>query len=121
MPDINEVWLVLTTLPTQDAADALSAALIENRLAACVTILPASRSIYRWQGKIESAQEVPILIKTTCTRYPALEKTLRNLHPYEIPEIIAVPLTGGLPAYLAWVHAETSAAPPADPSNPSVP
>jgi periplasmic divalent cation tolerance protein len=100
--------LVLTNLPDRTAAEMLATALIEARLAACVNILPPCRSIYRWQGAVEAADEVPLLIKTSEARYAALETAIRALHPYELPELIAVPITHGLPAYLAWVAAETS-------------
>jgi len=102
-----EILLVLTTLPDQTAAETLAAALVENRLAACVNILQPCRSIYRWQGTVETADEVPLLIKTTEARYPALEAAIRARHPYEIPEIIALPISQGLPGYLAWVTAES--------------
>ena len=102
-----EILLVLTTLPDQTAAETLAAALVENRLAACVNILQPCRSIYRWQGTVETADEVPLLIKTTEARYPALEAAIRARHPYEIPEIIALPISQGLPGYLAWVAAES--------------
>ena len=102
-----EILLVLTTLPDQTAAETLASALVENRLAACVNILQPCRSIYRWQGTVETADEVPLLIKTTEARYPALEAAIRARHPYEIPEIIALPTSQGLPGYLAWVAAES--------------
>jgi len=102
-----EILLVLTTLPDQTTAETLASALVENRLAACVNILQPCRSIYRWQGTVETADEVPLLIKTTEARYPALEAAIRARHPYEIPEIIALPISLGLPGYLAWVAAES--------------
>ncbi|WP_153111105.1 divalent-cation tolerance protein CutA [Propionivibrio limicola] len=101
--------LVLTNLPDQMAAETLAALLIEMRLAACVNILAPCRSMYRWQGKVERAVEVPLLIKTTAERYPELEAAVRAHHPYELPEIVALPVAGGLPAYLDWVSAETQA------------
>ena len=101
--------LVLTNLPDQAAADALAAALVEERLAACVSILSPCRSIYRWQGAVETDNEVPLVIKTTEARYPAVEEAIRTRHPYATPEIIALPVARGLPAYLAWVAAETHA------------
>lgn len=100
--------LVITTLPDAHSADALANALVEARLAACVSILAPCRSVYRWQGKTENAEEVPLLIKTTAARYAALEAAIRARHPYELPEIIAVPITYGLPDYLAWVATETT-------------
>jgi periplasmic divalent cation tolerance protein len=99
--------LVLTNLPDQTAAETLARSLVEARLAACVNILAPCRSVYRWQGALETANEVPLLIKTTATCYPALAVAICAQHPYELPEIIAVPITEGLPEYLAWVAAET--------------
>ena len=103
----RQALLVLTNLPDQASAQALATTLVTGRLAACVNLLAPCRSIYRWQGAIESAEEVPLLIKTTTERYPALEAAIRAGHPYELPEIIAVPIDHGLPEYLAWVAAET--------------
>jgi periplasmic divalent cation tolerance protein len=102
-----ETLLVLTTLPDADSARAMAGRLIEQRLAACVNILAPCLSVYRWQDKVEDAAEVPLLIKTTAARYTELEAAIRNMHPYELPEIVAVSLSGGLPEYLAWVAAET--------------
>ncbi|WP_153161822.1 divalent-cation tolerance protein CutA [Zoogloea sp. 1C4] len=103
-----ETLLVLTNLPDADSAKQVARQLVEQRLAACVNILPACTSVYRWNDAVESATEVPVLIKTTLARYPALQAALTEVHPYELPEIIAVPLHEGLPAYLAWVGAETT-------------
>jgi periplasmic divalent cation tolerance protein len=72
-------------------------------------VLPACTSFYRWQGKLERADEIPLLIKTTRAAYPRLENSLRKLHPYELPEIIALPVSAGLPEYLNWVAQETQA------------
>lgn len=102
-----QTLLVLTNLPDAPSAEALAKALVSARLAACVNVLAPCRSVYRWQGEVESAQEVPLLIKTTATRYAALEAAIRARHPYELPEIIAVPIAHGLPDYLNWVVAET--------------
>ena len=99
--------LVLTNLPERAAAERLADLLVEKRLAACVNILAPCRSVYRWQGAVRHDEEHPMLIKTTAERYPALERALRSGHPYELPEIIAVPIERGLPAYLQWVAAET--------------
>ena len=102
--------LVLTNLPDRAAAERIADLVIEKRLAACANIL-ACRSVYRWKGAVQHDEEHPMLIKTTAERYPALEQALRGAHPYELPEIIAVPIERGLPAYLDWVAAETAAKP----------
>ena len=100
--------LVISTLPDRASAEKLAHVLIEQQLAACVNILPGVTSVYRWQDKVESANETMVLIKTTMARYPALEAAIKAQHPYELPEIVAVPLNAGLPAYLEWVNTETS-------------
>jgi periplasmic divalent cation tolerance protein len=99
--------LVLTNLPDRAAAERIADTLIGQHLAACVNILAPCRSVYRWKGEVQRDEEHPVLIKTTAERYPALEQALRAAHPYELPEIIAVPIERGLPAYLAWVAGET--------------
>lgn len=104
---VMSVLLVLTNLPDRGAAVALARTLIERRLAACVNVLSECTSLYRWQDKVEEAVEVPVLIKTSEAAYPDLERSIRELHPYELPEIVAVPLAQGLPDYLGWVLAET--------------
>ncbi len=105
--DVPRALIVFTNLPDAASAEALANALIDQRLAACVNILAPCTSVYRWQGAIETAAEVPLLIKTTLERYPALEAAIRAHHPYELPEIVAVPVTQGLPGYLDWVVAGT--------------
>jgi len=100
---------VLTNLPDRAAAEKLAAALIEQRVAACVNLLAPCRSVYRWQGAVQHDEEHPVLIKTTAERYAALETAIRAVHPYELPEIVAIPIERGLPAYLDWVAAETAA------------
>ena len=104
----RDVLLVMTNLPDAAAARALAGALVEGRLAACVNILAPCRSVYRWKDALEEAEEVPVLIKTTAAAYPALEAAIRAGHPYELPEIVALPLSAGLPAYLQWVADETA-------------
>lgn len=99
--------LVVTNLPDQESAEQLARKLIAARVAACVNILAPCRSVYRWQGEVGSATEVPLLIKTAEDRYAALEAAIREGHPYELPEIVALPIACGLPDYLAWVAAET--------------
>lgn len=103
-----DALLVLTNLPDAASARALAGHLVEARLAACANILAPCRSVYRWNGKIEDVEEVPLLLKTTAARYAALETAIRARHPYELPEIVAVPITHGLPAYLGWVATETT-------------
>jgi periplasmic divalent cation tolerance protein len=99
--------LVLTNVPERAVAERLADMLIDKQLAACVNIRAPCRSVYRWKGAVQRDEEHPMLIKTTAERYPALEKALREEHPYELPEIIAVPIERGLPAYLDWVATET--------------
>jgi periplasmic divalent cation tolerance protein len=100
--------LVLTNAPDAELADRLAKALIEQGCAACVNILAPCVSVYRWQGALERSAEIPLLIKTTQSHYAAVESVIRKLHSYELPEIIAVPVVRGLPAYLAWVESETT-------------
>lgn len=102
-----EPLLVLTNVPDAAAAEKLAHALVDARAAACVNVLAPCRSIYRWQGAVESAMEVPLLIKTTRAAYPRLEQIVRAEHPYALPELIAVPIQQGLPAYLDWLATET--------------
>jgi len=102
-----EVLLVLTNLPDRESAMKLANAIIDAKAAACVNVLGACTSVYRWQGKVEHAAEVPLLIKTTAARYADLEALIGRAHPYELPEIIAVPVARGLPGYLQWVAGET--------------
>jgi periplasmic divalent cation tolerance protein len=109
-----EILLVLTNLPDLTSAETLASALVEERLAACVNILQPCRSIYRWKNAVETANEIPLLIKTTEACYPELEAAILARHPYETPEIIAFPVSRGLPDYLAWVEAEVMAKSPND-------
>ena len=101
--------LVSTTFPDQQTAERIGQEIIAARLAACVSILAPCRSIYHWHGNIETAIEVPALFKTSEARYAELASRLRQLHPYELPEIVAVRVADGLPAYLDWVSSETLA------------
>jgi len=104
----DEVLLVVTTLPDRDSALRIAHSLIENHAAACVNILAECSSVYRWQGNVESACGIPLLIKTTRSAYPRVQELIRSQHPYELPEIIAVSVADGLPAYLQWVAQEVS-------------
>ncbi|MFC4726690.1 divalent-cation tolerance protein CutA [Coralloluteibacterium thermophilus] len=99
--------LVLCACPDAATAAALGRALVDARLAACATVLPGATSIYRWEGRIEEAQEAVLLIKTWADRVEALAERIRAEHPYELPEVVAVEAAGGLAGYLAWIHAET--------------
>ena len=99
--------LVITNCPDEAVANAIALAVVEAKLAACVNILPRVQSIYRWQGQVESASEIALFIKSTAAAYPALEAQIRALHPYEVPEIIALDITQGLPAYLNWLAEQT--------------
>ena len=107
MDALPETLLVVTNCPDEETANAIALAVVEAGLAACVNILPRVQSIYRWQGKVESATEIPLLIKSTAALYPALQAAIAQRHPYDVPEIIALPIARGLPAYLNWVAAET--------------
>ena len=105
--------LVVTNLPDRASAEKLAALLIEQRLAACVNLLAPCASVYRWQGEIQHDEEHPLLIKTAQDRYAELEAAIRANHPYELPEIIAVRIVHGLPAYLQWIESETRSSAPA--------
>jgi periplasmic divalent cation tolerance protein len=105
-----EPILVFTNLPDRAAAMDLARKLVDERLAACVNVLADCTSVYRWEGRNESVNEVPVLIKTLAQHYARLEQLIKTVHPYELPEIIAVPISSGLPAYLKWIAEETSAA-----------
>lgn len=104
---MTEVLIVLTNCPDDAVADRIARSLVEGGLAACVNRLAPAESIYRWQGAVERATETPLLIKTTRERYAEVERAVRALHPYEVPEIVAVPVACGLGAYLRWVADET--------------
>jgi len=99
--------VMITTLPDRASARALAEALVGARLAACVNLMAECSSIYYWQGKMETASEVPLWIKTRAALYPAVEQFIRERHPYDLPEVIALPLTTGFIPYLQWVERET--------------
>lgn len=103
----DAVLVVISNFPDEATARAAAAALLEARAAACVNILPPCLSLYRWRGALEEAREHPVLVKTTAARYCEVERILRHSHPYELPEIVAVPAERGLPGYLDWVRDET--------------
>jgi periplasmic divalent cation tolerance protein len=100
----EEVLVVFTTWPDVAAAREAARVLVEERLAACANLVPAVESIYRWEGKVETASEVLMILKSTIGRYVELETRLKALHSYEVPEIIGLPVNEGLPGYLRWVQ-----------------
>ena len=104
----HECCVVFNTCPDTGSAEKIARELIERKLAACVNIFPGLRSLYMWKGVCESAEEQLLIIKTTMVTYPALEQAILELHPYELPEIIAVPLVAGLSGYLAWIKQTTA-------------
>ena len=104
---MSDTLLVITNTPDPETAEHIARHLVEGHLAACVNRLAPCRSVYRWEGEVEEAEEIPLLIKTTIARYPEVEAAIRALHPYELPEVVAVRVERGLPAYLAWVAQET--------------
>lgn len=99
--------LVHTTLPDEAAARALAHTLVESRVAACVSIGAPVESLYHWQGTLESAREIPLTVKTRADCYADVARAIRGLHPYELPEILAVPILDGNADYLAWIDAQT--------------
>ena len=105
--DGDAILLCLCSCPDATSAEQLAGALVGERLAACINIVPGLRSVFRWQGSVQRESEVLLLIKTTRSRYPALQARLPQLHPYELPELLAVESVFGLPAYLQWVVEST--------------
>jgi len=104
---MKDVLIVMTNCPDEASADRIARALVENRCAACVNRLAPVASTYRWQGEVEDTVEIPLLIKCTRDRYPAVEEMIRQLHPYTVPEIVATPVIAGFAPYLRWVDDET--------------
>jgi periplasmic divalent cation tolerance protein len=100
--------MVLTNLPDRASAEKIAQHLVAEKLAACVNLLAPCTSIYHWHGKTENSTEIPLVIKTTEQRYQAVEAAIHDLHPYELPEIVYVSVSGGLPAYIQWIYQETS-------------
>jgi periplasmic divalent cation tolerance protein len=103
----SSALILFTTLPDQDSASKLARQLVEARLAACVNILSPCRSVYRWQGQLNEDGEIPVIIKTRSENYDRVEAFVRQNHPYEVPELVALDITRGLPEYLAWLNEET--------------
>lgn len=106
----NTPLLCLCTCPDTDAANTIAETLVGERLAACVNIAPGLRSVYRWEGKLQREAELLLLIKTSADRMDALKPRLNELHPYSTPELIAVAIDDGLPAYLQWLAGATGPA-----------
>ena len=100
----SAVVVVLVTCPTRAVARRLANRLVKDRLAACVNALPGIESTFWWQGRVDRCREVLLVIKTTAGRFPLLKRTVTQLHPYEVPEVIALPLVAGHRPYLAWVR-----------------
>ena len=105
--DNRDTIIVMTNLPDKATATRLAHLLVEHRHAACVNILAECTSVYRWEGGVTTATEVPMLIKASLSAYSRLEKAILANHPYELPEIVSVSLTAGLPAYLDWVATQS--------------
>ena len=100
----DQALLVLCSVPDSASAAKISLALVERGLAACVHQLPNGQTVYRWQGEVQFASEIQLLIKTNAARYAELQQAVCELHPYDVPEIIATPIVAGLPSYLDWLH-----------------
>ncbi len=113
-PTADSLLVILCTFPNIDAAGEAAHALVRERLCACVNILPPMRSIYPWQGEIENTSEILCILKTTAARFPQLEARLRELHTYDVPEIIALRAESVSQSYLAWALQETSPLPPVE-------
>ncbi|MDR3792490.1 MAG: divalent-cation tolerance protein CutA [Terracidiphilus sp.] len=103
-PQARQARLVLTTLGSREEAAQLGQTLVEEKLAACATVLPGAQSFYRWQGQIEEAHEALLLLKTGPDQLAALEARLHQLHSYELPEFLVLPVEAGSKAYLDWLH-----------------
>jgi periplasmic divalent cation tolerance protein len=101
---VTPARVVLVTAPSSEVATTLARALVDERLAACVNVVPGLTSIYRWQGQREEASECLLMIKTDAVRYPALERRVLELHPYSVPEVLALPVDTGAPAYVEWLR-----------------
>lgn len=104
---MTEAVVVLVTVPTPERAAEIARALVEERLAACGNVVPGLRSIYRWEGKVQEDAEALLLLKTTRARFEALRERVLALHPYDVPEVVALPVEAGSAPYLAWIASET--------------
>jgi len=106
---VSQVIVVLVTCPSTSVARRLGVALVRRRLCACVNLLPGVESLFRWKGKLDRCREALLLIKTTARRFRRLEQAVRALHPYEVPEVIALPVSSGSRPYLRWIASSVSA------------
>lgn len=104
----KEVLVVMVTAPNQEEADRLAEQVVQGRLAACATTVAGAESTYWWEGKLVKEREVLLLLKTTVGKFSSLQQTIQRIHPYKVPEIIALPIKDGLPQYLEWVRQETN-------------
>lgn len=107
MPAPLSAIICFCTVPERETAERIAGVLVDEHLAACVNVLPGVSSVYRWKGKVERTEETLLMIKTVRERLDALSARVAQLHPYELPEVIAVEAAGGLPAYLDWVAQQT--------------
>lgn len=101
-PGDTGLRVLFTTAPDSGTAERIARALVDSRLAACASVLAPATSVYRWHGAVETAQEWPLMIKAAAARVPELKQALARLHPYEVPELIALPVVDGLPEYISW-------------------
>ena len=104
---MTDALLVLTTLPNAEAAGEMAKRVVEEKLAACANLFPALRSVYRWNGKVQDENEVLVLLKTRQQHYERLKSRILELHPYDVPEVLAIPVEQGHQAYLDWIARET--------------
>jgi periplasmic divalent cation tolerance protein len=109
MPHTDAI-IVLTTVASEDEAVRLVRTLLDRRLVACGTLLPGARSMYRWQGKVADEREVVVMLKTRSARLESLQNAFGDLHPYKVPELLALPVSAGLDKYLEWINTETTLA-----------
>lgn len=105
----HDVVFVYVTAPSSDVAEKITTIAVDEKLAACGNILPGMTSIYKWQGKTEQAQEIVLILKTRAALFEKLSARIAALHPYDVPCIVALPVSAGLPSYLSWINAETAA------------
>jgi len=111
-PNDSRLLVVLATFPDAETARQIGTTLVREQLAACVNLIPSIESIYRWEGKVETGDEILAILKTTREAYPALESRLLDLHPYDTPETIALPIVDGASRYLDWLDESVQGAPP---------